>query len=181
MIGPSGIVVRTAIEPTTIVPAIREAIWSIDKNQPVWRVQTLEQILDRQISTPSQSTTLMGVFALLGLLLASLGLYGVLSCAVTQRTNEIGVRMALGATSNAVLLSFGGRGLRLTLIGFAIGLLLAVMVARFMKAMFYGFQPHLIPTVTVASLALFAVAGLACFIPARRAARVNPIEALRYE
>jgi putative ABC transport system permease protein len=181
MIGTSGIVVRTAVEPTTIVSAVRQAIWSIDKNQPIWRVQTVEQIMNRQISTPSQSTTLMGVFALLGLLLASLGLYGVLSWAVTQRTNEIGVRMALGATSNAVLLSFGGRGLKLTLVGLAIGLSLDVIVARFMTALFYGFRPQLIPTLAVASLVLFAVAALACFIPARRAARVNPIEALRYE
>jgi putative ABC transport system permease protein len=181
MIGPGGIVVRISMNPAAIISAVRAAIWSIDKNQPIWRVQTLEQILDRQISTPSQSTALMGVFALLGLLLASLGLYGVLSWAVTQRMNEIGVRMALGATSNDVLLSFSGRGLRLTLIGLAIGLLLAVIVARFMTAMFYGFQPHLIPTVTVASVALFAVAGLACFIPARRAAKVDPMVALRYE
>jgi len=89
--------------------------------------------------------------------------------------------MALGATSNAILLSFGGRGLKLTLAGLAIGLSLAFIVARFMTAMFYGFRPQLIPTLAVASLVLFAVAALACFIPARRAARVNPIEALRYE
>ena len=181
MIGPSGIVVRTSTKPAAIVSAIREAIWSIDKNQPIWRVQTLEQILDHQISTPSQSTTLMGVLALLGLLLASLGLYGVLSWAVTQRTKEIGVRMALGATSNALLLSFGGRGLKLTLVGLGIGLGLAVIVARFMTGMFYGFRPNFIATTVVASLVLFAVAALACWFPARRAMRVDPMEALRYE
>src|SRR5216117_3955561 len=110
----------------------------MDKNQPIWRVQTLEQILDRQLSTPSQSTTLLSVFALLGLLLASLGLYGVLSWAVTQRTNEIGVRMALGATSRRILLFFGGRGLKLALAGLAAAFVLAVIVARFMAALFYG-------------------------------------------
>ena len=178
---PSGIVIRTAVAPASIVSAVRQAIWSIDKNQPIWRVQTLQEIMDRQLSTPTQSTALMSAFALLALLLASLGLYGVLSYAVTQRTNEIGVRMALGATSKDILLSFGGRGLKLTLAGLAVGLVLAIIAARFMTVLFYGLRPHLIPTVAVASLVLFAVAALACFVPARRAAKVDPMEALRYE
>ena len=113
----AGIVVRTAVEPASIVAAVRRAIWSIDKNQPLARIQTMEAIVDRQLSTSSQSTALLNAFALLALLLASLGLYGVLSYAVTQRTNEIGVRMALGATSGEILLSFGRQGLQLTLCG----------------------------------------------------------------
>jgi putative ABC transport system permease protein len=178
---PSGIVVRTAVEPASIVSAVRQAIWSIDKNQPVWRVQTLEEIVNRQLSTPTQSTTLLGAFALLALLLASLGLYGVLSYAVTQRTNEIGVRMALGATSNDILLSFGRRGFKLTLAGLAIGLVLAVIAARLMTTLFYGFRPDYVPTVAGVSLVLLAVAALACFVPARRAAKVDPMVALRSE
>ncbi|HYV29725.1 MAG TPA: FtsX-like permease family protein, partial [Candidatus Binatia bacterium] len=181
MIGPSGIVVRTAVEPAAIVSAVRKVIWSVDKNQPIWRVRTLEQILDRQLSTQSQSTTLISVFALLGLLLASLGLYGVLSWAVTQRSNEIGVRMALGATPNDILLAFGVRGLKLTLIGLAIGLALAFIAVRLLTGLFYGFQPQIVPTAAVVSLVLFLVAALACFIPARLAARVDPMEALRTE
>jgi len=113
----AGIVVRTAVEPASIVAAVRRAIWSIDKNQPLARIQTMEAIVDRQLSTSSQSTAVLNAFALLALLLASLGLYGVLSYAVTQRTNEIGVRMALGATSGEILLSFGRQGLQLTLCG----------------------------------------------------------------
>jgi len=180
--GPSvGIVIRTAVEPASVTSAVRQAIWSIDRNQPVARIRTMEDIIDRQLSTPSQSTALLGAFSLLALLLASLGIYGVLSYAVTQRTNEIGVRMALGATSREILLSFGKRGLALTLAGLAIGLALAAIAARSMTALLYGFRPDYVPTVTVVSLILLAVAGLACFVPARRASRVDPVVALRNE
>jgi putative ABC transport system permease protein len=178
---PSGIVVRTSVEPASIIPAVRQAIWSVDKNQPVARVQTIEDIVARQLSAPSQSSALLSVFALLALLLASLGLYGVLSYAVTQRTNEIGVRMALGATSSDILLAFGRRGLKLTLAGLALGLVLSVIAARLMTALFYGFRPGYIPAIAVVSLILLAVAALACFVPARRASRVDPMVALRQE
>lgn len=178
---PSGIVVRTAVEPASIVSAVRQAIWSVDKNQPVWHVRTLEEIVDRQLSTPAQSTTLLSAFALLALLLASLGLYGVLSFAVTQRTNEIGVRMALGATSAGILLSFGRRGLALTLAGLATGLPLSAVALRLMTTLLYGFRPDYISTATVVSFILLGVATLACLVPARRASRVDPVIALRNE
>jgi putative ABC transport system permease protein len=168
-------------EPASIVPAIRQAIWSIDKDEPITRVQTVEEIVGRQLSEPSQDTVLLGAFALLALSLASLGLYGVLSYAVTQRTNEIGVRMALGATSNDILLSFGGRGLGLTLAGLAIGLVLAAIAARLMTVLLYGFRPDYVPAVAVVSLILLGVAALACFVPARRAACIDPVVALRHE
>jgi ABC-type antimicrobial peptide transport system permease subunit len=177
----NGIVVRTAVEPASIVPAVRQTIWSLDRNQPLARIQTMEQIVDRQLSTPSQSSALLGAFALLALVLASLGIYGVLSYAVTQRTNEIGVRMALGATSGEILLTFGKRGLGLTLAGLAIGLALAALAARSMTALLYGFRPDYLPIVSVVSLILLLVAGLACFVPARRASRVDPVVALRNE
>jgi putative ABC transport system permease protein len=178
---PSGIVVRTSVEPASIVAAVRQAIWSVDKNQPVARVQTIEEIVARQLSVPSQNTTLLSAFALLALLLASLGLYGTLSYAVTQRANEIGVRMALGATSRDILLSFGRRGLALTIAGLGIGLVLSAIAARFMTTLLYGFQPNYLPTVAVVSLILMAVAALACFVPARRAANVDPLVVLRSE
>jgi putative ABC transport system permease protein len=176
-----GIVVRTAVEPASIVSAVRQAIWSLDKNQPLARIQTMEEIVDRQLSTPSQSTALLGAFALLALLLASLGIYGVLSYAVTQRTNEIGVRMALGATSSEIMLSFGRRGLALALTGLAIGLVLATISSRLLTTLLYGFRPDYIPTVAVVSLILVGVAALACFVPARRASRIDPMIALRQE
>jgi predicted permease len=178
---PSGIVVRTAVEPASIVGSIRQAIWSVDRNQPVARIQTVEDIVARQLSTPAQSTALLGAFALLALLLASLGLYGVLSYAVTQRTNEIGVRVALGATSRDILLSFGGRALTLTLVGLGMGAALAALAARSMTALFYGFRPEYLPAVTIVSLILLAVAALACLVPARRASRIDPVRALQHE
>jgi putative ABC transport system permease protein len=178
---PASILVRTEVEPASIVPAIRQAIWSVDKNQPIWRVQTLDEIVDRQLSTPRQSTELMAAFAMLALLLASLGIYGVLSYAVTQRTNEIGVRMALGASSGEILRSFGKRGLGLTLAGLAIGLVLAAIASRWMTALLYGFRPDSVPTAAAVSLILLAVAALASFVPARRASRVDPAIALRNE
>jgi putative ABC transport system permease protein len=178
---PSGIVVRTGVEPASIIPAVRQAIWSVDKNQPLARIRTMDEIVDRQLSTPTQSTTLLGAFAVLALLLASIGIYGVLSYAVTQRTNEIGVRMALGATSSEILLSFGRRGLGLVLCGLAIGLVLAAIASRLLTALLYGFRPEYIATVAAVSLILGAVATLACFVPARRASLIDPIIALRQE
>jgi putative ABC transport system permease protein len=177
----AGIVIRTAVEPGSIVPAVRRAIWSVDKNQPLARIQTMEELVDRQLSTPSQSTTLLGAFALLALLLASLGIYGVLSYAVTQRTNEIGVRMALGATAGRILVSVGRRGLELTLCGLAIGLVLAVIASRLMTALLYGFRPAYAATVAVVSVVLVGIAAVACFVPARRASRIDPVLALRHE
>jgi putative ABC transport system permease protein len=124
---------------------------------------------------------LMSAFALLALLLASLGIYGVLSSAVIQRASEIGVRMALGASPGEILLSFGKRGLMLTLAGLAIGLGLAALASRWMSALLYGFRPDYVATVTVVSLVLLAVSAMACLVPARRASRVDPMVALRNE
>ncbi len=177
----AGIVIRTAVEPASIVPAVRQAIWSVDRNQPLARIQTMDALVDHQLSTPSQSTTLLGAFALLALLLASLGIYGVLSYAVTQRTNEIGVRMALGATSSRILISVGRRGLELTLYGLALGLVLAVVASRLMTALLYGVRPDYLPTVAVVSVVLVGVAAAACFLPARRASLIDPVVALRHQ
>ena len=178
---PSGVVVRTAVEPTSIVSAVRSAVWSVDKSQPIWRIRTLEDIVDQELSTPAQSTTLLGAFAVLALLLASIGLYGVLSYSVSQRTSEIGIRMALGATSAGILLSFGKRGLVLTLSGLVIGLALSALALRLMTALMYDFRPDYPTTAAAVSVILLAVAAFACLVPARRASRVDPVVALRSE
>jgi predicted permease len=177
----AAIVIRTAVEPASIVPAVRQAIWSLDKEQPLARIQTLDAIVDRQLSTPSQSTALLSAFALLALLLASLGIYGVLSYAVTQRTKEIGVRMALGATSREIMRAFGSRGMVLTFAGLAIGLVLATFASRLMTTLLYGFRSDYIPTAAVVSVMLVGIAALASFVPARRASRIDPMIALRQE
>ena len=178
---PGGIVVRTAVDPATIVSAVRQAIWSVDRNQPLARIRTMDEIVGRQLSTATQSTALLGAFAALALLLASIGIYGVLSYAVMQRTNEIGVRMALGATPRDILLSFGRQSLGLALCGLVIGQGLAAMASNVLATLLYGFRPDYIATVAVVSLMLVAVAGLACFLPARRASLVDPMIALRQQ
>src|SRR5262245_29297997 len=177
----AGIVVRTAVDPTSIVPAARQAIWSLDKDQPLAHIRTLDAMIDRQLSTSSQSAALLGAFALLALVLASLGIYGVLSYAVTQRTNEIGVRMALGATSGEILRSFARQGLALTVFGLAIGLAGAAGASRLLTTLLYGFRPGYASTAAIVSSVLAAVAALATLVPARRASRTDPMVALRQE
>jgi putative ABC transport system permease protein len=177
----SSIVVRTAGDPTSIAPAVRQAIWSVDKNQPVWRMRTLDDIVSRQLATPRQSTALMSALALLALLLASLGLYGVLSYAVAQRTNEIGVRMALGATSGSIVRSIVSRGFTLTLTGLVIGSVLASITAGLLTPLLYGARPDYLSAVAATSVILVAVAALACLVPARRASHIDPVIALRNE
>jgi predicted permease len=177
----TGILVRTAVPPSSIVSAARQAIWSLDKSQPIARIRTMEEIVDKQLSTPTQSAALLSAFAALALVLACVGLYGVLSFAVMQRTKEIGVRMALGASSREILFSFGKRGLLLTALGLAIGLVLAIFAARLMTGLLYGFDPDYGPTAAAVSFVLLGVAALACFIPARRASRMDPVIALRNE
>jgi predicted permease len=176
---PGGIAVRTSVEPTTIVASVRQAIQALDPNMPIANVRTAEDIFGRELSTPTQSTTLLGAFAVLALLLASIGLYGVLSYAVTQRTNEIGVRMALGATPGQILWSVSRRGLALTVAGLMIGLALTPLAARLLTTLLYGFQPHYATAFGIVSLVLLVVAALACLVPARRASRVDPVAALR--
>jgi predicted permease len=177
----AAIVIRTAVDPTSIVPAVRQAIWSLDKDQPLARIRTLQSIVDQELSTSTQSTALLGAFSLLALILASLGIYGVLSYAVTQRTSEIGVRMALGATSRQIMFSFGWRGLGLTMAGLACGLAVAAMTSGLLKTLLFGFRPQYLPTAAGVSALLIGVALLACFIPARRASHIDPMVALRQD
>ena len=144
-------------------------------------VRTMDEMLDRAVADRSQQMTLLGCFAALALLLASIGLYGVLSYAVQQRSREIGLRMALGATARGVVGMVVGRGLALTGTGLAIGLGAAAAATKAMKSMLFGVQPLDPGTFMSVSALLCGIAALACWIPARRASRVDPIVVLRDE
>jgi ABC-type antimicrobial peptide transport system permease subunit len=147
----------------------------------VFNVQTMEAHLRNALFLPRLAGTLFGVFGFLGLLLAALGLYGVMSYSVGRRTHEIGIRMALGAQAGAVERLVIRQGMWLALVATALGLAAALGVARFFAAFLYGIQPYDAVTFTAVPLFLSSVALLACWLPARRAARVDPLQALRHE
>lgn len=178
---PENLVIRTKGDPSSLAGAVRRIIASVDPEQPVAAVRTMDEILASNVEDRTQQMTLMGAFAGLALLLASIGLYGVLSYAVTQRSREIGLRIALGATVRSVLGMVVGRGLGLTGIGLAIGLALAAAGTRAMKTMLYGIDAIDPATFAEVSVLMCAIAVLACWIPARRASRLDPIVVLREE
>ena len=172
---------RAVTKPELLIAAVRQEIRAIDPKLPVYNVKTLEQYRRDHLFNERLRATLIGGFGLLALALASLGLYGVLSYSVAQRTQEIGVRMALGARTGDVLRLVVGDGIRLTAIGLALGLAGAFAAARVLKSMIYGVSPTDPLTFIVITLLLTFVALLACWIPARRATKVDPLVALRCE
>ncbi|HEV7904427.1 MAG TPA: ABC transporter permease, partial [Pyrinomonadaceae bacterium] len=178
---PRDLVIRTTNAPSSLVPAVRQAIREVDPNQPVANVRTLDEVLGRVTAQRSLGMQLLTAFAALGLLLAALGIYGVLSYFVVQHTPEIGVRMALGAQTADVLKLVIGKGMRLALAGVVAGLFGALLLTRLMRSLLFGVSA--IDPLTFAGVAalLVLVAFLACYIPARRATKVDPMVALRYE
>ena len=178
---PGVLAIRTAGDPQGLISAARQAIWAVDRDQPINDIRTMDDILDLEVANRRQQMTLLAGFAMLALVLASLGIYGVLSYRVTQRTREIGVRMALGASPGSVVQMVLTQGLKLTALGLAIGLLGAFWLARLMKALVYGIGTADPATFAGTAALLAAVAIVACVIPARMAARVDPVIALREE
>ena len=175
------ILVRTQGDPATLVSAIRSSVWAIDPNQPVSNVNTLEKLVNESIAQPRLNMMLMGLFGVLALLLAAVGIYGLLSYAVTQRTQEIGIRMALGAQVSDVLAMILRQGMTLAVIGIGLGLVGALALTRLMRGLLFGVGPTDATTFILVSGVLITVGLIACYLPARRAARVDPLVALRYE
>lgn len=175
------LLVRTTGEPASMAGSVRAAVWSIDKDQPVAPMVTMEEILDRSVAQPRFRTLLLSVFAALALALAALGVYGVMAYLVEQRTREIGVRMALGAKTGDVLRLILGYSLRLTLIGVVIGLGASFLLTRLVASLLYSISPLDRATFAVTPLLIILVTLIASYVPARKAMKVDPVMALRHE
>jgi predicted permease len=173
--------VRYSGDPQAVAPAVRRAMSEVTRNLPIGNVQTLADQVDASITVRRLVAELSAFFGLLAVFLACIGIYGLTSYAVSRRTNEIGIRMALGAEKSDVLRMVVGQGLRLALIGAGIGIVGALALTRFLASLLYGVTPTDPLTFVAVSLILIAVALVACYIPARRAAKVDPMVALRYE
>jgi putative ABC transport system permease protein len=181
---PSGsmeMVLRTTGDPLTLSNAVREAVWSLDRDLSIPSIQTMEQILSKRVAQQRLNMLLLGLFALVALILAAVGIYGVMSYAVTQRTLEIGIRMALGAQASDVLRMVVWRGMILALIGVALGLAATLALTRVMKNLLFEVSTTDPLTFAAIAVLLTGVAFVASWIPARRATKVDPLEALRYE
>jgi putative ABC transport system permease protein len=175
------IVLRTSGDPSLLSAPLRQAVAAIDANVPVAGLGTLEAIVADSIEQPRFFALLASAFAALALVLAGVGIYGVMAYTVSQRTGEIGVRMALGATSREVFRLVLGDGLRLTALGIAIGVAGSFVVGRWLRGLLYGVESRDWLTMAATAAILLAVAALACLLPARRAMRVDPMAALRAE
>jgi putative ABC transport system permease protein len=178
---PQDLVVRTSIDPLSVVGAATNQVHQVDPDQPVSNVRTMQQVVGEEMIWQDLGMKLLTIFAGLAILLAMIGVYGVLAYFVTQHTQEIGVRLALGAQRVNILSLVLKRGMSLVIAGIAIGLAAAFGLTRLMAGIVFGVNVGDPLTYGLVALVLLAVAALACFIPARRASKVDPLVALRYE
>ena len=175
------IVLRTQGSPLAQVGSIRHTLLQINSSSAIYNMRTMDEIISDSLASRRFSMILMGVFAALALLMASVGIYGVISYLTSQRTHEIGIRMALGAAKSDVLMMVVRQGLKVVLVGVAVGIAGALALTRFLASLLFGVKPTDPLTFTAVSLLLIVVALLACYIPARRASKIDPMVALRYE
>jgi putative ABC transport system permease protein len=175
------LVVRTAADPKTFANAVKRAVWSVDPDQPVYNVKTMDELVTESAAAPRFTLVLLGAFAALALALAAIGIYGVMSYTVSQRRHEMGIRIALGASTSDVLRLVVGGALRMTLAGLAFGLVGALALTRALGSLLYGVSATDPATFLAVAAVLACVALAAAYLPARRATRTSPIVALRYE
>lgn len=175
------LVVRTSLPPGAILPSIKSAIWSVDRNQPVFEVRSMDEIISGIVSAPRLAFLLLGVFAFLALALAAIGIYGVTSYMVIERTHEIGLRVALGAQRSDILRLVLGHAARLAAIGVICGAVAALLLTRLLTSLLFNVSATDPWTFAGVAILLIIVALAACYISARRATRVDPMVALRYE
>jgi putative ABC transport system permease protein len=175
------LVLHATRDPLSLVSAIRNEVRALDPNQPVDNVRTMDKLVARNIAQDRLHMLLMGSFGTLALLLAAVGIFGVMSHSVSQRTSEMGIRMALGARQSDLVRLVLREGLKLVVIGVVLGLTGAIVLTRFIASMLYGVSVTDPLTFATVSMVLFLVAALACYIPARRATKVDPMAVLRYE
>jgi predicted permease len=180
-LAPNALVIRTSVDPMSLAMPLRNAVWSVDKDQPVSNIRSMEEIVSAAMARQRFSTMLLGIFAALALVLAAVGIYGVMSYSVAQRTREIGIRLALGAQRGDVLRMTMGQGLKLVSMGVGIGLIAAFILTRVMASLLFGVNATDPTTFVAIPLILMSVALLASYIPALRATKVDPMVALHYQ
>jgi predicted permease len=179
--GGAAVVLRTQGDPTAIMGRVRSAVTELDPREVVYNVQTMQGVLDNSLAARRLSMLLLSAFAALAVLLACIGIFGVISHLVSQRTHEIGVRIALGAQPGDVVRLVLGQGLRMAFLGVVIGIAAALALTRLMASQLFGVSSHDALTFASVGVLLTGVALLACYVPARRAVRVDPLVALRHE
>jgi putative ABC transport system permease protein len=175
------VVVRTKGSPEAIVPSLRQKVRELDPALPLANVRTMQEWISNNAAQPRLNARLLTLFAAMALLIAAIGIYAVLAYSVTQRTREIGLRIALGAHPSDVVRLIVSEGMKVALIGICTGLLGALAVGRAISSLVYGVAVHDPSTFTAAAVMLTVIAFAACFLPARRATKVDPMVALRYE
>jgi putative ABC transport system permease protein len=175
------VIIKGNGDPNQLIASARQQVKSVDPDQPIYNIRTMDEIRGESVAPQRLNLTLLSIFAGIAFVLAIVGIYGVMSYSVTQRTHEIGIRMAIGAQPRDVFRMVLGQGMLLTVVGLAFGLVGAFALTRLMTTMLFGIKPTDPATFAAVAVVLAMVAVIACYIPGRRATKVDPVTSLRYE